>query len=145
MRTPTTNRQTIAEIGHKFHLALLYAFGSRGREVWEWATAGTPLPPAPDHDIDIGVKSLPDCKLTVREKVALAQALESLFKVPRVDVVCLEETDPFLAVNIIRGERLFAADAYTAAEYELYLLRRAGDLAPFERARMNAILEGRPL
>lgn len=94
------------------------------------------------HDVDIGIKSLPAYQLTVRQKVELALALETLFNIPRVDVVSLEEADPFLAVNIIRGERLYAADSYAADEYELYILRRAGDLAPFERVRMNMILEG---
>ena len=40
---------------------------------------------------------------------------------------------PFLAVNVIRGERLFCSDRYAADEYELYILRRAGDLAELER------------
>ena len=92
------------------------------------------------HDVDVGVKSLPGHHLTVWQKVELAQALETLFNAPRVDLVCLEDADPFLAANIIRGERLYAADGYAADEYELYLLRRAGDLAPFERARIAAIL-----
>lgn len=94
------------------------------------------------HDVDIGIKSLPAHQLTFRQKVELAMAVEALFTVPRVDVVSLEDADPFLAVNIIRGERLYAADSYVADEYELYILRRAGDLAPFERIRMNMILEG---
>ena len=40
----------------------------------------------------------------------------------------------------MRGERLYARDAYWADEYELYVLRRAGDLAPLERERMAMIL-----
>ena len=35
-------------------------------------------------------------------------ALEDLFLVPRVDLVSISEADPFLAANIIRGERLFS-------------------------------------
>ena len=54
----------------------------------------------------------------------------------------LTEADPFLAANIIRGERLYAADAHAGVEYELYVLRRAGDLAPLERERL-ALLEKR--
>jgi hypothetical protein len=50
--------------------------------------------------------------------------------------------DPFLAAEIVRGERLYARDACEADEYDLYVLRRAGDLAPFERERMALILEG---
>jgi hypothetical protein len=52
----------------------------------------------------------------------------------------LEQADPFLAVNIIRGERLFCSDEYEADQYELYVLRRAGDLAPFERMRIDSVI-----
>jgi hypothetical protein len=50
------------------------------------------------------------------------------------------QTDPFLAAEIIRGERLFTKDEHEADEYELYVLRRAGDLAPLERERMALVL-----
>lgn len=98
------------------------------------------MPPGPS-DLDVGVK--PAGLLPVRRKVELAVALEDLFDVGWVDLVALPEADPFLAVNIIRGERLLADDAYLADEYELYVLRRAADLLPFERARQRLILEGR--
>ena len=70
----------------------------------------------------------------------LALALEDLLGVTRVDLVCFLEADPFLAANVVRGERLYACDTYQADEYELYILRRAGDLAPLERERMALIL-----
>ena len=60
--------------------------------------------------------------------------------ITRVDLTSLADTDPFLAANIVRGERLYAREAYEADEYELYILRRAGDLAPLERERMALIL-----
>jgi hypothetical protein len=52
----------------------------------------------------------------------------------------LPEADPFLAANVIRGERLFADDRYLADLYDLYVLRRAGDLVPLERERQALIL-----
>ena len=58
--------------------------------------------------------------------------------------VALAEADPFLAANIIRGERLYALDPDEADEYELYVLRRAGDLAELERERMALILHEEP-
>jgi hypothetical protein len=44
-----------------------------------------------------------------------------------------------LSTNIVRGERIFCRDPYAADEYELYILRRAGDLAPFEKDRLSLI------
>ena len=61
--------------------------------------------------------------------------------VTRVDLVSFRDADPFVAANIVRGERLFTQDNYLADEYDLYILRRAGDLAPLERERIALILE----
>ena len=66
--------------------------------------------------------------------------MEDLLDVTRVDLVCLDDADPFLAANVIRGERLYARNTYEADEYDLYVLRRAGDLAPLERERLTLIL-----
>jgi predicted nucleotidyltransferase len=92
-------------------------------------------------DVDIAVKLPGDRTLSVREKAELAVGLENLLGVDRVDLVLLSEADPFLSVNAIRGERVFCRDDYTADEYELYVLRRAGDLARFERLRIEQIMD----
>lgn len=127
-----------------FDIQILYAFGSRGREAWEWLRGKREsLTPGPS-DLDVGVKPRPGSDFPVRRKVELTLALEDLFGVPRVDLVFLPEADPFLAANIIRGERLYAADSYEADEYDLYVLRRAGDCAHLERERMTLILESDP-
>jgi hypothetical protein len=68
--------------------------------------------------------------------------LEDLFGAGRVDLVSLPEASPFLAVEIILGELLYEVDADRTAEYELFVLRRAADLAPFERERVRGVLAG---
>ena len=137
----TERVEVLARLCRQFEIEILYAFGSRAREVTEWLTeTRSRLPPAPP-DVDIGVKVAPGNTLSVHEKVRLALTLEDLLGVTRVDLVCLSDADPFVAVNIVRGVRLYARDSYQADEYELYILRRAGDLAPLERERMALILE----
>jgi hypothetical protein len=131
---------TLDQICRQFDVAFLYSFGSRAEEVRDWFEERRDnLPPGPS-DADIGVKGIPGRKWSVREKVQLAGALEELLGGLRVDLVCLSEADPFVAAEIIRGERLFAKDGHEADEYELYVLRRAGDLAPLERERMALVL-----
>ena len=61
-------------------------------------------------------------------------------EVPRVDVVALPDADAFLAVDIVRGELIYCADDHAQAEYELYVLGRAGDLEPYRRARQELAL-----
>jgi predicted nucleotidyltransferase len=130
----------LRELCLQFKVDILYVFGSRVAEVKGWLEgAGPALTPGP-ADVDIGVKTARGVTLSVDDKVHLALALEDLLGVTRVDLVSLAEADPFLAANVVRGERLYAGDGYEADEYELYVLRRAGDLAPLERERMALIL-----
>jgi len=141
MSRPPSNRVgALAHLCDEFQLEILYVFGSRASEVKEWLARDRPnLPPAP-ADIDVGVKTARGTCFSVHDKVRLALALEDMLGVTRVDLVCFSDADPFLAANIVRGEQLYACDAHEADEYELYVLRRAGDLAPLERERLALIL-----
>jgi len=47
----------------------------------------------------------------------------------------------FLALEAISGERLYCADSTRCDEFDLYVLRRAGDLAPFEKERRRILLD----
>jgi predicted nucleotidyltransferase len=129
--------ESLAELCRQFEIDILYVFGSRGLEVREWAASQRADLSPGLADVDIGIKSAKH--FTVHDKVQIAIALEDLLGVNRVDLVSLPEADPFLAANVIRGERLYARDTYLADEYDLYILRRAGDLTPLERERMALI------
>ena len=135
-------RRVVEALCQRHGLVLLMSFGSQAKAVLEWlrGTASSLQPGA--SDVDIGVRSGSRSPLSMREQVAISIELEDLLGVPRVDLVAIDEVDAFLAANIIRGERLYARDRHAADEYELFVLRRAGDLAPFERERMRTI-EGR--
>ncbi len=135
--------RALSQICEAFQVDILYVFGSRAAEVRAWTEGKLPaLAPGP-ADVDVGVRPIPGVRLSIDEKVRLAIALEDLWGVGRVDLVVLPEADPFLAANVIRGERLYARDEDGADEYDLYILRRAGDLAPLEQERLALILEGK--
>lgn len=134
--------EALARLCEDFDVDILYAFGSRASEVKEWLVGEYPSPLPGSSDVDLGVKTAYGTRLSVRDKVRLALALEDLLGVTRVDLVCLDDVDPFLAANVIRGERLYARDTYRADEYDLYILRRAGDLIPLEQERMTLVLGG---
>lgn len=139
-RKMSTRHLSLQQLCESFNVDILYAFGSRAGEVRAWLDGETAsLTPSPS-DVDIGVKPAPGIRLSVHDKVRLAIALEDLFGVHRVDLVSLDDADPFLAAEIIRGERLYARDEDDADEYDLYILRRAGDLIPLERERIALIL-----
>jgi hypothetical protein len=131
----------LKEICNRYHVEIMYAYGSRCLEVLRYIKGKGSMDKNNPSDVDIGIKPFKDYHLSVKDKVELIIEIEDLFRVGRVDLVVLSEADPFLAANIIRGERLFYESGYMADEYELYILRRAGDLAPLERERLNLILE----
>ena len=131
---------SIRNLCEKYRIAIIYAFGSRAEEIRIAVAGEGKISNNCASDIDIGVKLLAPETMNIRQKVELAIELEAIFGIDKVDLVMLTEADPFLAVNIIRGERIYCVDATLADEYDLYVLRRAGDLAPFERRRIESIL-----
>lgn len=136
-----SRKESIENLCKDFGIDILYVFGSRSKEVADFllkdeSTLSTGL-----SDVDTGVRLIQGRELTVQEKVLLAIRLEDLLGVNRVDLVIIPEADPFLAADIIRGERLFFRDEYETDEYELYILRRAGDLIPLERERERLIFK----
>lgn len=131
----------LANLCQRYQIVILYAFGSRAREVRQWALGEIEaLDPDNPADVDVGVKPAPGQTLSVRDKVKLAITLEDKLNVSRVDLVSLDDAPPFLALNVIWGERLYADNRIAADEYDLYVMRRAGDLAPLERQRQAMIL-----
>jgi predicted nucleotidyltransferase len=130
----------LKQICEQFGVFTLYVFGSQAKKIRDLMEGHRNIRLLSSSDVDIGVRPLSGRKFSVAEKVNLALALEDFFGCKRVDLVFLSEADPFLAAEVIRGERLFAHDEHEADEYQLYVLRRAGDLAPLERERMALIL-----
>ena len=99
----------------------VYLFGSQA--------TGTATP---DSDVDVGVlyASPQPLARTLELEDAVAQVLGR-----RVDVVDVTTSGAFLALEIVRGARVFCRDSTAADLFELYVLGRAGDLLPYERER----------
>ena len=131
--------QKIEQTCRRYQLKALYVFGTRSADMLR-AINDDQYQLAPSQsDLDIGVLS--HSPFSIENKVSLTFELENLFGIPGIDLFLLQEVDAFLAANIIRGERIFAEDSYLADEYELFVLRRAGDLAELERQRIAMILQ----
>ena len=131
--------QKIEQICKRYKLKALYVFGSRSADMLQAIRDDQYQPASSQSDLDIGV--LFHSPFSIENKVNLTFELENLFGLPDIDLFILQEVDAFLAANIIRGERIFAENSYLADEYELFVLRRAGDLAELERQRMAMILQ----
>lgn len=136
-----TNLHRLQSLAEKYHFSDLYLFGSRAEEIAGRLRGAPPAHFSKDSDVDIGVQPEPGHRFSALEKVELALALEELFETKRVDLVLLPEADPFLALAVIKGELIYSNDLDRQAEDELYFLRRAGDLAEFQRERIDMILK----
>ena len=134
-------RQKIADLCFRHDIADLYVFGSRAKEV-AGLLDDQPGPRLhPESDLDVGVVPATRQAGGPERRVKLSIELEDLFQIGRVDLVLLPEADPYLALDIIRGELLYTIDPDQQARCELFVLRRAGDLLPFRKERIRMILE----
>ena len=127
----------LALLADELNLQLIYAFGSRAKEIFQIIHKKKHPPTAARSDLDIGIK--PEKPLTVQEKVKIAIFFEDLFDVPKVDVVEIPEAPISLALEIVQGELLYACDEDFEAEYQLYIMSQAADLMPFERLKQKTI------
>jgi predicted nucleotidyltransferase len=124
-----------------YSVADIYAFGSRAKEVAA-RLLGEEAPLLHSYsDVDIAVHPQSGTKWGPRQRAGLCVELEDFLGVARVDLVVLTEADPFLALDVIRGELIYTEDPDRQARYELFVLRRAGELSPFRRERVRMILE----
>jgi len=135
-------REKLGSLARKYGIADVYVFGSRAAAIAARVRGSIEQPGAPaGSDADIAVRPHHGRRFGASDRVDLTLALEDLFEVPRVDLVVLPEAGAFLALAAVSGELLYCEDATDQAEYELYVLRRAGDLLPFERQRRELILK----
>ena len=131
-------KEQIRNIASQFGLQIIYAFGSRAKEASDLVENRIEHLSSTQADLDIGVK--PEKPLTVEEKVEIAILFEDLFDVPWVDLIILPDAPIFLALNIVMGEILYMQDSNYEAEYQLYIMRQAADLFPYERLKQRMIM-----
>ena len=135
-------RTQLENICRRYQIDALYVFGSRTEQAARSVRTGAPFDGGGPSDLDVGVLPREGHRLDVEQRVTLAGELEEVFGGgTQVDLVVLPEASPYLALDIVKGELLCVLDTDQEAEYELFVLRRAGDLAPLERERRRLVLE----
>ena len=127
-----TKRETLERLCRENRVAAAYLFGSRQddglRLLAGEAVSGR------GSDLDIGVY-FQGPQPAVWDFTQLQLDLEDLFEPLRVDLVPLERVDAIFQARAIDGHRIFAADSTASDLYEIYVLNRAADLLPYQRAR----------
>ena len=135
-------QRNLADICRRYGVTSLYVFGSRALEIAARVAGDQVVPVHPRSDGDFAVQTAEKSDLRGFARGGLLIDLEELFELPRADLVVLNDADPFIALEAVRGELLFCADPDQQAEEELFILRRAGDLEPFEEQRIRRMLAG---
>lgn len=131
-------KEEIKKIASKYNIQIIYAFGSRAKEALDFIEGRIEQFLSTPSDLDIGVKARN--YLTVDEKVEISIFFEDLFNIPRVDIVVLSEAPISLALDIVMGEILYEEDLTYEAEYQLYIMRMASELLPYEKMKQRMIL-----
>jgi predicted nucleotidyltransferase len=124
---PELVRVAVAVAAAEPRIVGLYLFGSRAK--------------GEEHersDVDLGVLFAE--KVRPEEVFRLEVRFEERLGRP-VDLVDAGSCDPFLALRVIEGERLYCSDETRCNEFDLFVMRRAADLEPFERERRRMMLE----
>ena len=136
------NRRRVAlgALCREHSVAILYSFGSRAKELLAWLNDPEAILAPGPSDVDLGIKPLPATEFNWKTEVALEQALQDLLGVERIDLVNLDNVNPFLAAEVVHGERLYAKSEYAADNFDLYILRQEGDLAFLEDERARLLL-----
>lgn len=134
----TDIQRKIKKIAEKYHIQIIYAFGSRAKEIAR-VLEGKKLSLTPSRsDLDIGI--MPDNPLRVKEIADISVFFEDLFDLPRVDIVVVPAAPIPLAYQIVTGELLYVKDDRWEAEYQLMIMRMMADLRPHLRMKREMIL-----
>ena len=93
---------------------------------------------SPSSDVDVGV--LCSTNVSLEELIRIEALLDESIS-QTVDLLDVRRAGPFVALEVIRGDRFYCQDEIAADEFDLYVLRRAGDLEYYERRRRAFYLE----
>lgn len=131
-------KDRIEGLAEKYKLQIVYAFGSRAKEALSMVEGKINCLSDGKSDLDLGIK--PEIPLNIEEKIEITLEFEDVFNISRVDLVIIPEASVFLALEIVKGELLYVKDDVYEAEYQLYIMQRAGELIPYERMKQKMIL-----
>jgi predicted nucleotidyltransferase len=132
----------LEQLCRRYGVTSLYAFGSRASEIAARARGEEPEDARPGSDGDFAVQIGDRSVAPGLSLGSLVSELEGLFDLPRADLLVLNDADPFMALEAVRGELICCLDKDVQSEEELRILRVAGDLAPYQKQRIEGILSG---
>ncbi len=134
---------------NKNGMSLLYLFGSQARSALDYlqsdGTAGAVGDSVADLDIGVVTSSpLPLAGERHRLYASLTNDLQDYFPAFRVEVVLLEEHHSVFQYEALKGFCIYCSSIEVKDQYEISILRRAADFAPFLDRFLTEALEEVP-
>lgn len=112
------SRKKLGEIGEKYQLSLILAFGSHVESKNH-----------PHSDLDIGVLSRKE--LDFEEYSKLYSDLSEVFAKQNMDLVLINQADPLFLKQILKNCQLLYGSKRTLAELKIFSFKRYCDYQPY--------------
>jgi len=128
------------EIAKKYHLTLVYLFGSQAEKGRRYLQGeGSVFDPSSDLDIAIAFEDPPSESMETYGLVY--REISRFFEPFEVDLVFLHEVHSLFRYEIIKGIRIYEKDDSFADEFEEGIMKRAEDLLFKKRILEKEIME----
>lgn len=137
-------RELLNEICEKFHIALLYLFGSQADKGLALLQGKEVKIEDPLSDLDIGVVfiyGLPDAEEIIDLYADLYNELTEVFLPFKADLTLLEENHSVFQASAITGICLYSQSEKFRTDYEENIFRRAVNFKPFLDMYLDEYLE----
>ena len=134
------NIYQIQAVARKNDLSLIYLFGSQAERGLNYLE-GSDVLPAENSDLDIAIAFRNPPVFPMETYGRLYREADEIFHPFDIDLIFMHEVDIFLQYEIIRGVRIYEADASLAELFEERIMKSAGDLVVKKRTMDHEIME----
>jgi len=130
----------IRALSKKYGIIFIYLFGSqtdKGKRYLE----GEDVEPDIFADLDVAIAFGDPPVETMKTYGILFKEISKIFDPFNIDLIFMHELDALFQYEIIKGERIYEKDEFSADEFEEGIMKRAEDLYFKKRILVREIME----
>jgi len=132
--------EVIRALAERYHIALIYLFGSQADKGIKYLKGKDIMPDAfSDLDVAIVFKDFPS--EVIMTYGILYKEISELFDPFNIDLVFMHEVNTLFQYEIIKGVRIYEKDESHADDFEESIMKRSEDLSYKKRIADNEIME----
>lgn len=130
----------IQKIAERYGIILIYLFGSQTNEGKEYLK-GVDVKSDTSSDLDIAIAFEIPPEETINIYGTLFKEFSKVFDPFNIDLVFMHELNVLFQYEIIKGERIYEKDEFSADEFEEEIMKRAEDLLFKKRIFDEEVIE----